>query len=92
MTVKEQEPQLSKPSGIESGTSPDSEADIRSGTGFWSVVQSVAAAMIGVQSSKNKERDFTHGKPIHFIVGGVVGTLMLLLVIWLVVQYLLATS
>ncbi|MFT4728859.1 MAG: hypothetical protein ACI9UN_003372 [Granulosicoccus sp.] len=92
MTDKEQERQLSKPLGIESGTSQGSEADIRSGTGFWSVVQSVAAAMIGVQSSKNKERDFTHGKPIHFIVGGVVGTLLLLFVIWLVVQYLLATS
>jgi hypothetical protein len=56
------------------------------------VVQSVAAAMIGVQSSKNKERDFNHGKPIHFIVGGVVGTLLLLLVIWLIVQFLIVTS
>jgi hypothetical protein len=48
--------------------------------------------MIGVQSSKNKERDFNHGKPIHFIVGGVVGTLLLLLVIWLIVQFLIVTS
>lgn len=93
MTDSEQESQTPKPSGTDLGTSPVStEANTRSGTGFWSVVQSVAAAMIGVQSSKNKERDFTHGKPIHFIVGGLVGTLLLLLFIWLVVQYLLASS
>ncbi|MEE9333123.1 MAG: DUF2970 domain-containing protein [Granulosicoccaceae bacterium] len=46
------------------------------GTGFWAVVQSILAAGIGVQSSKNKERDFTHGKPIHFIVGGLLGTFL----------------
>jgi len=70
----------------------DSAPSERSGTGFLNVMQSVAAAMIGVQSRKNKERDFTHGKPIHFIVGGLVGTALFLLVIWLIVQYLLATS
>jgi len=47
--------------------------------------------MIGVQSRKNRERDFTQGKPIHFIIGGLVGTALFLLVIWLLVQYLLAT-
>ena len=67
-------------------------ADARKGTGFWSIVQSVLAGMIGVQSSKNRERDFTQGKPIHFIVGGVIGVAVFLLVIWLLVQYLLATS
>ena len=64
----------------------------RRGTGFWSVMQSVGAAMIGVQSRKNRERDFTQGKPVHFIIGGLVGTALFLLVIWLLVQYLLATS
>lgn len=64
----------------------------RSGTGFWSIVQSVGAAMLGVQSRKNRERDFTQGKPIHFIIGGVIGTLLFLFAVWLLVQYLLATS
>jgi len=66
--------------------------DGRTGTGFWNVVQSVGAAMIGVQSRKNRERDFTQGKPIHFIFGGVIGTLIFLFIVWLLVQYLLATS
>lgn len=59
------------------------------GTGFWSVVQSVMAAGIGVQSRANKERDFTHGKPLHFIVGGIVGTVVLVIVVGLFVQYLI---
>lgn len=69
-----------------------SAADGPTGTGFWNVVQSVGAALIGVQSRKNRERDFTHGKPIHFIVGGIVGTLLFLFAVWLLVQYVLATS
>lgn len=68
------------------------DSNERKGTGFFAVMQSVGAAMIGVQSSKNKERDFTHGKPIHFIIGGIVGTLLFLFVIWMLVQYLLATA
>jgi hypothetical protein len=68
------------------------QADERIGTGFWNVMLSVGAAMIGVQSRKNRERDFTQGKPIHFIVGGVIGTLIFLFIVWLLVQYLLATS
>lgn len=75
-------------------TDDGKEADSveRSGTGLFNVMQSVGAAMIGVQSRKNKERDFTHGKPIHFVVGGLAGTAIFLLVIWLLVQYLIASS
>ncbi len=61
------------------------------GTGFWSVVQSVMAAGIGVQSRANKERDFKHGKPLHFIVGGLIGTVLFVVFVWLLVQYLLHT-
>lgn len=59
------------------------------GTGFWSVVQSVMAAGIGVQSRANKERDFTQGKPLHFIVGGLIGTILFVVSVWLFVQYLI---
>ena len=34
--------------------------------------KSVGAAFIGVQSNKNRERDFTKGKLSHFIIVGVV--------------------
>ena len=38
------------------------------------VVSSVAASFLGVQSSRNRERDFTHGKPWQFIVIALVMT------------------
>lgn len=64
----------------------------RKGTGFWAVVQSVFAGLIGVQSKANKERDFTDGKPLHFIIGGLVGTLLFVATIILLVKYLIYTS
>ena len=46
---------------------------------FWQMLQSVLAAAFGVQSGKNRARDFTHGKPSHFIVLGVGFTLVFVL-------------
>jgi len=83
----------STPNGSNEKGAPDQgTSDKRSGTGVFAVMQSVGAAMLGVQSSKNKERDFTHGKPLHFIIGGLIGTLIFLLLIGLLVKYLIATS
>jgi hypothetical protein len=42
------------------------------------VVGSVLAAGLGVQSRENKVRDFNRGKPLQFIVAGLVFTLGLL--------------
>ncbi|NQZ23421.1 MAG: DUF2970 domain-containing protein [Colwellia sp.] len=39
---------------------------------FISVIKSVGAAFIGVQSNKNRERDFSEGKLSHFIIVGIV--------------------
>ena len=70
----------------------DEKSDKRHGTGFLSVARSVGAAMIGVQSRRNRERDFTEGKPVHFVVGGLIGTLLFVLAVWLLVRYLIATA
>ena len=42
--------------------------------GLKALLQSVLAAALGVQSSKNRERDFTDGEASHFIVAGIVFT------------------
>ena len=36
------------------------------------VLQSILAAAIGVQSEKNRQRDFKYGKPIYFIFAGLI--------------------
>ena len=51
-----------------------------------SVVQSAFAAAIGVQSKKNRERDFSKGKPIVFIAAGLIFALVFILSIYTVVQ------
>jgi uncharacterized membrane protein YhdT len=59
---------------------------------FWQVIISVLAAFFGVQSDKNRERDFKHGKPIHFIVAGLLLTLVFILVVWGVVKLVLKAA
>lgn len=50
------------------------------------VMGSVFAAGFGVQSKENKVRDFTRGKPIHFIIAGLVFTIGFLVALILVVN------
>ena len=56
------------------------------------VVLSVLASFFGVQSHKNRERDFRHGKPLHFIAAGVVLTVVFILVVWGVVKLVLRAA
>lgn len=51
------------------------------------VMGSVFAAGFGVQSRENKVRDFSHGKPMHFIIAGITFTLGLLVALVAVVNF-----
>lgn len=53
---------------------------------FRDVLGSVLAGMFGVQSNRNREKDFTHGKASHYIIIGLVMTLVFMLVVWGVVS------
>ena len=53
---------------------------------FREMLQSVLAAAFGVQSGKNRARDFSRGKPSHFILLGVIFTLCFVLVLFALVQ------
>ena len=53
------------------------------------VVASVLSAFFGVQSQRNRERDFSDGNPFVFIAVGVVLTALFVLVVWSVVQMVL---
>lgn len=56
---------------------------------FWQMLQSVLAAAFGVQSSKNRARDFSHGKPSHFIALGLLFTFGFVLLVFAVVKLVL---
>ena len=53
---------------------------------LWDTIKSVSASFFGVQSSKNRERDFKHGKASHFIVVGLVATAVFVGVVILAVR------
>ncbi|MEE9098796.1 MULTISPECIES: DUF2970 domain-containing protein [Pseudomonas] len=56
---------------------------------FWQMLHSVLAAAFGVQSGKNRARDFTQGKPSHFIAMGILFTLIFVLLLYALVQVVL---
>ncbi len=60
--------------------------------GLGSLIKSILAAAIGVQSNKNRERDFEHGSPLAFIVGGFVFTLLFIATIATVVGIVLSNN
>ena len=66
--------------GIQSAS--DSSEDLT----LLQVMSSVLAASFGVQSKENKVRDFTRGKPVHFILAGLIFTIFFLIALILLVN------
>lgn len=62
------------------------------GTGFLNVLKSALAAGFGVQSSRNRERDFKQGKPIHFLLAGIILTLLFIALVGLFVKLMISTN
>lgn len=60
--------------------------------GTLQIVSSVFAAAFGVQSSKNQERDFKHGKARVFIIAGVAFTLLFIATVFTIVRVVLAQA
>ena len=56
------------------------------------VIGSVLAAAFGVQSSRNRERDFKEGRAITFIITGIVFTALFVLTVYLVVNTVLENA
>jgi hypothetical protein len=61
-------------------------------TNFVSVVKSILAAGIGVQSEKNRQRDFEKGNPLVFIIGGIIFTVLFILTVASVVGLVLSNQ
>jgi hypothetical protein len=70
---------------------PDRSPDERPLT-FWQIAGSTIAAAFGVQKSANRERDFSRGRPMHFIIAGIVFTVVFVLIVVTVVQLVLRSA
>ncbi len=67
------------------------EQEPRSEPSLWKVVFSVMASFFGVQSSRQHEEDFTRGKPLAYIIVGLVMTLVFILTVWFAVQVVVSS-
>lgn len=83
------------PTSENSGTTPTgaqlNDAE-RAGVSAFQVLQSTLAAAFGVQSSRNRERDFKQGKASQFIIAGIVFTLAFIGVMVLIVRTVLGAT
>jgi uncharacterized membrane protein YhdT len=59
---------------------------------FIDVLGSVLASMFGVQSNRKREQDFTHGKPSHYVMVGLLVTIVFVLMVWAVVQVVMQVA
>ena len=53
------------------------------------IIASVFSAAIGIQTSKNQQRDFKHGKARVFIISGIIFTLIFIGTVFTVVRLVL---
>ena len=56
------------------------------------VTRSVLWAFLGVQKSKNHERDFKHGKPSQYIIVGLIGIAIFIAIIISVVNLVMSLA
>lgn len=52
-------------------------------------IKSVGWAFLGVQSAKNRERDFTQGNFVHFAIIGFIGVVLFVALLMLIVSSVL---
>lgn len=59
---------------------------------LWQSLGSVLAAGFGVQSNRNRERDFKHGSLRTFVILGLIGTVVFVLTVYTVVHLVLKSA
>jgi uncharacterized membrane protein YhdT len=67
---------------------PDADAPVS----LWQTLASVAASFFGVQSSKNRKRDFSKGRPVHFIAVALALTGAFIAILWLIVKLVMKNA
>ena len=77
---------------IDNDKEPSKKNDRANKPGFLDVVKSVVSAMFGIQSDANRERDFNTGKASDYIIGGVIFTVVFVIVLFKIVGSVIESS
>lgn len=73
-------------------TAPETPTEQPPKLTFWQLLKTSLAALIGVQTEANRSRDFQSGRPLQFILLGVVAALIFVLLVVAVVQLVLSQA
>lgn len=68
----------------------DNEQRPRRRLTVWEIAKSTVAAFFGVQTPQARERDFEQGNPLAFIIAGIIGTAIFVIVLIVIVNLILA--
>lgn len=68
------------------------QAEKQKPIGFFSVVGSVLAALLGIQSDKNRQRDFQQSSATSFIVVGIILVIGLVITMVVIVNSVISSS
>lgn len=79
------------PNPEKNSTTPDTPGDGDAQLSTGAILQSVFAAALGVQSSKNRERDFNQGNFKVYVAAGIIFTALFIGGVFSVVQLVLAS-
>jgi len=53
------------------------------------IIFSILSSFIGIQSNKNRERDFKSNSAIHFIIVGIIITIIFIIALYIIVKLVL---
>ena len=70
----------------------ETEQEEKNKISILSLMGSIFASAFGVQTNKNRERDFKHGKFHHFIIGGIVFAVLFVLAVIGIVKMVMSTA
>ena len=88
--MNDEEKNSTAPSTEDQMTQVDNPDEVLPPLPLWQMIGSALSAAIGVQSSKNRERDFARGKASHFIIIGVGFTAIFVVLMALLVRFILS--
>ena len=60
--------------------------------GWRDVIAGVLAAVLGVQSEKNRQRDFEHGSPHQFVIVAIIATIAFIGLVYAAVKIVLKVA
>lgn len=76
----------------EDQASDKQQKDERGGTGIFNVIKSVFAAILGVQSDQNRDRDFKQGNATDYIIVGVIAVIALVVGMIIIVNSVISNA